>query len=236
MKNSLYITLIIILACHTKNEELSTLDFSAFKITVPYNWKKLELQGIDSFRGGLTNGTDTLTFDYGWYSGNFKGESNKLQLFSEDTINGKRVILTIPKQKNGLIGAHFNKAYKKNKLTIVGYNIENTSAILNYFKTIVFEDSDTSINSKEFDFDENNNPYKGLDIYRQNCASCHHISKEMFGPSLKSIEYIKYKEWVLDSILETDLPDSCCGINYHKSSFSKYLTEDDIKSIIELEL
>ena len=59
---------VLTLSCSTTYYE--TLDFGKFKITVPDNWQKYEMQGLDSYVGGIvTDKGDTLIFDLGWYSG-----------------------------------------------------------------------------------------------------------------------------------------------------------------------
>ena len=64
------ITILILpltLAC--QKSEYKTVDFDAFEITVPSNWKKHKIKGIDSYVSGLiTDKNDTLIFDLGWYS------------------------------------------------------------------------------------------------------------------------------------------------------------------------
>ncbi|HLW63594.1 MAG TPA: hypothetical protein VKY33_09370 [Flavobacterium sp.] len=71
MKNRIYqiLFLILIISCKSKSE-FKTIDFDIFEITVPQNWKKIEMKGIDSYTGGIiTEKKDTLTFDIGLYSG-----------------------------------------------------------------------------------------------------------------------------------------------------------------------
>lgn len=54
----------IVVSC--KTEKSKTLNFGIFNITVPDNWKKIEIKGVDSYVGGIVlNEKDTLFFDYG---------------------------------------------------------------------------------------------------------------------------------------------------------------------------
>ena len=133
----------------------SDLNFGTFNIKLPSDWKKIEFNGIDSYVGGITNGIDSLTFDYGWYSYDFEYEDRDKQLFSTDTINGKITLLTKPKEiGNGTIGIYIEKAFKKNSFNLIGKDIKNEELILDIFKSIKFKDSDTLLNSKRIEFSE----------------------------------------------------------------------------------
>ncbi|MFI2743360.1 hypothetical protein ACG2LH_11520 [Zhouia sp. PK063] len=68
MRKTLSILILtLILAC--QKPEYKTVDFKAFKITVPSSWNKHKIKGIDSYVSGLiTDKNDTLIFDLGWYS------------------------------------------------------------------------------------------------------------------------------------------------------------------------
>lgn len=71
MKQIVYLvfSLFLIVSCKTKTE-FKKIDFESFEITVPQNWNKFEMKGIDSYVGGIiTEQKDTLIFDIGWYSG-----------------------------------------------------------------------------------------------------------------------------------------------------------------------
>ena len=65
------VTAFILFSC-TNNEEKklkNTVDFGAFTIETPSNWKKVEVQGIDSRLGRIAiDNKDTLEFDIGPYS------------------------------------------------------------------------------------------------------------------------------------------------------------------------
>ncbi len=142
----------------TSNFEKSNNDkfnFGNFAIELPTDWKKIEFNGIDSYVGGITNGIDSLTFDYGWYSYSLNEENKENQLFATDTINGKIAYLTKPKTNgNGTIGIYIEKAFKDNRFNLIGKNIKNEELILNIFKSLKFKDSDTLMNSKRIDFSE----------------------------------------------------------------------------------
>jgi hypothetical protein len=55
-------------SCKPKSE-FKTIDFESFEITVPQSWDGIEINGIDSYVGGIvTYEKDTLIFDLGAYS------------------------------------------------------------------------------------------------------------------------------------------------------------------------
>ncbi len=61
--------IIVLLICSCKSKNYKTIDFEEFVITVPANWNRVEISGMDSYIGGIiTDKNDTLSFDYGWYS------------------------------------------------------------------------------------------------------------------------------------------------------------------------
>ncbi|MDA3613942.1 hypothetical protein [Polluticaenibacter yanchengensis] len=72
MKLLLFIALLFVLmgcAQSDSNDGFKRLDFGKFTIEVPPSWQKLNEIGIDSDVGGIiTDHSDTLRFDLGWYS------------------------------------------------------------------------------------------------------------------------------------------------------------------------
>lgn len=160
-KTTIYFGIILVLAVSiyfltSSNPEKANNDkfnFGAFAIELPADWRKIEFNGIDSHVGGITNGIDSLTFDYGRYSYSLTKENNESQLFATDTINGKIAFLTKPKiAGNGTIGIYIEKAFKENRFNLIGKDIENEELILDIFKSIKFKDSDTLLNSKLIEF------------------------------------------------------------------------------------
>lgn len=58
------ILLSILFGC--KSETNKTINFDVFEITVPSNWQKIDIEGIDNYVGGIElNDKDTVFFDYG---------------------------------------------------------------------------------------------------------------------------------------------------------------------------
>lgn len=45
------------------------LDVGSFRVMVPPGWEYIEGQGMDTIIGVITNGTQNLGFEYGWWAG-----------------------------------------------------------------------------------------------------------------------------------------------------------------------
>lgn len=206
------IILLAIISCQnnkTAETPLKNHDFGEFKITTSEKWKPLELKGIDSYVGGLTNGIDTLTFDYGEYSYDFESENLDEQLFAFDTINGKLAVLTKPiKPAQGTIGVYFSNVNDGNKFNLITSDAENETEILSIFQTLTFKDSDTSKNSKitSLKFEKKEISPSGSKYFKVNCAICHSLYYEsnLNGPSLFNYNREKFIDWFIgDTIKET---------------------------------
>jgi hypothetical protein len=189
---------ILAVSCKRKTADWQALDLGAFKLKTPPGWVIFKEKGIDSYVGGLTNGKDSLWFDYGWYSAEIDDDEASKHLYGQDTINGLVAVIQIPKiDGQGSIRLsipHVNDQYKFN---LGGYDIKGTSTILKIFKSIVFEESDTTRNGsltlssfREFPFGS------GRTLYYYNCASCHHPVKNLTGPSLKEVLQQRNDAWV----------------------------------------
>ncbi|MFI8379085.1 c-type cytochrome [Leeuwenhoekiella sp. NPDC079379] len=210
------------------------IDFGVFSMIIPHDWEKIKYKGIDSYVGGITNGTDSLTFDYGWYSYDFSDEDGENQLFATDTINGKIALLTKPKEVgNGTIGIYIEKAYKENRFNLIGQNIADENQIFYIFKSLKFKDSDTAVNSKNIEFSNKITAYSGRSLFYTNCAACHQKNKNMIGPAFASIDAVEFKKWILDSTNLVKTDTTKWGINYHRKAFGKLITENEIEKLIE---
>ncbi len=241
-RSTIYFGIILLLAVviyftlgkNYPNSVTSDLNFAVFSIKIPKDWKKLEFEGIDSYVGGITNGMDSLTFDYGWYSYDLSHENMEKQLFATETINGKIALLTKPKEiGNGTLGIYIEKAYKKNRFNFLGRNILDEQTVLDIFKSIKFKDSDTSLNSKAFGFTDKITPYSGRSLFYTNCAACHHKNKNMVGPAFASIDKIAYKKWILDTVDLNVNENTEYGIKFHRNTFGNLLTETEIERLAE---
>ena len=186
------IFIILIASCNTKKSDWQTLDFGAFKLNTPNNWQEFKQKGIDSYVGGLTNGKDSLWFDYGWYSQEIGDEDFKKHMFGQDTINGLIATLVFPiKPGDGDIGM-FIPIDKEDKFSIRGYNIQQTDTILKIYRSIIFKESDTSKNGHFRRYPNGT----GRTLYSQNCASCHSIRKTLSGPALADRTQVRSVDWI----------------------------------------
>jgi hypothetical protein len=173
-----------------------TLDFEAFTIKAP-GWRKFELQGIDSYVGGLTNGKDSLTFDYGWYSQHIEINNCSGCLYGVDTINGLTAVLKIPQTDgDGEIAMAIDHVGGDNRFYIDGKNIPGTKEILAMLRTIYFRSRHDTVN--RFLALSQFKPYlrmrqhqsdgslvgTGKQFFYENCASCHSRFKTLIGPPL----------------------------------------------------
>ncbi len=128
---------LLLLSC--EREDLSkTMDFEQFTIDVPADWKSFTSQGYDSKTGGITNGKDKLTYDYGWYSYKFKNETTATHTRTTTTVDGKPALIVTPLQKGkGVIGV-FIQVDSQNKFSLFGKNIEDEATVLKIFKSVKF--------------------------------------------------------------------------------------------------
>lgn len=194
----IFFLLIPAISCKTKTTGWHTLDFGVFTLRSPEDWTIFKEKGFDSYVGGFTNGKDSMWFDYGWYSGEIDNDQASTHLYAQDTINGLLAIIQIPKvDGQGSIRLNIRQVNSKDKFDLSGYNIKGTDTILKIFKSIVFKESDTTINSRLTPAKFKNYPFgSGRTLYYAKCAACHHPLKFLTGPPL--IEILKQRDnnWV----------------------------------------
>lgn len=77
------------------------------------------------------------------------------------------------------------------------------------------------------------NETKGKEIFDSNCLACHRLHKNMTGPALKNVDSIKLKTWLtFNTQIDTNKVKTFKK-EYHISTFSKNLNNEDIKSLYE---
>ena len=136
------ILLILSLTALTQ-QETKTLDFGAFTIEVPASWKKVKVQGIDSYVGQIKiDDRDVIGFDLGRYSNSLRSENTTAYL---DTIDNKSVKLVRPKNSGtGITGNYIDSIgstkYGKIKFQLSGNNLNpaNEELVMKAIKTIKF--------------------------------------------------------------------------------------------------
>ncbi|MBI3135403.1 MAG: hypothetical protein HYZ14_12075 [Bacteroidetes bacterium] len=235
------ITLLIICCSSlTTDREYKTIDFKAFQLTTPGNWNEFQFQGIDSYVGGITNGDDSLIFDYGQYSYDFVHESPDQYYFSTDTVNGKKAKTLRPKiPGEGMLGIYIESAYNGNHFSLAGSQIKEEEPVLAIFRTIRFPDSDTTLNSLNFarNFEAAENQKEAESVFKRNCASCHYQSdKLMIGPGFSTISKQRFDLWFSDSTFDfvsTGNFSKQYGPEYHRT-FLKTLPETELVLLRQL--
>ena len=237
----LIIIAVLTVSCKTRNTEWQELDFGSFKLKTPHGWTKVEKQGIDSYFGGLTDGKDTLWFDYGLYSVDLTGEESSAHRYAKDTVNGLPARIMIPDTAGkGYITMYIPKVTVKNKFTIWGKNIDETDTILKIYKSVTFSNSDTSKNpalkASKFIFKAHGS---GKILFYSNCASCHSIYKNLTGPALNGLINRRSSEWIYQFLtdrkkVQNDSLYRALRSNYDYDclEFSS-LTKEDVELIVD---
>ncbi|PVY38380.1 hypothetical protein [Pontibacter virosus] len=140
MKNHLklvFLLSLLLLSCE-KDKLSETLDFKDFTIEAPSNWESFTSQGYDSKTGGITNGKDELTYDYGWYAYDFKNETTATHTRTSTTIDGRPALIVKPIEKGkGVIGV-FIQVDSQNKFNLSGLDIKDEDTVLKIFESVKF--------------------------------------------------------------------------------------------------
>ncbi|MCE7063497.1 hypothetical protein [Dyadobacter sp. CY343] len=112
MKTIIYLTICCLLLACNKEEprsEWKTFDFDTFTLEAPSKWKEFSAQGYDSKVGGITDGKDTLAYDYGMYSYRFTAETAQTHIITEGNRDGYPIKMVKPRKPGeGLIGIYYN--------------------------------------------------------------------------------------------------------------------------------
>jgi hypothetical protein len=134
------ISFCLIFSC-TKDEprsEWKTIDFGNFTLEAPSTWKEFTAQGYDSRVGGVTNGRDTLNFDYGMYSYRFTNETSQTHTITEKIRGGFQTKMVKPKKRGqGLIGIYFDLGNSL-RLTLFGKST-NESIFVQILESVVIK-------------------------------------------------------------------------------------------------
>jgi hypothetical protein len=128
---------LLLLSCE-KDELSKTLEFEEFTIEVPSNWQSFTSQGYDSKTGGIRNGKDELTFDYGGYSYDFKDKTTATHTRISTTIDGRPALIVEPIEKGkGVIGV-FIQVDNQNKFSFYGRDIQDVGTVRKIFESVKF--------------------------------------------------------------------------------------------------
>jgi hypothetical protein len=128
---------LLLLSCE-KDELNKTLEFEEFTIEVPSSWQSFIRQGYDSKTGGIRNGKDELTFDYGGYSYDFTNETTATHTRISTTIDGRPALIVEPIEKGkGVIGV-FIQVDNQNKFSFYGWDIKDVGTVRKIFEAVKF--------------------------------------------------------------------------------------------------
>lgn len=131
---------ILLSACNKdaalENAAMTVLDFGEFSLTVPSGWDRFYSQGYDSQVGGITDGADTLIYDYGAYSSDLSGQTSATHIRDSVIIDGHPALIVRPQKKGqGITGIYMVKDDQA-RFIIYGRNIRNEEAVLTIFHSV----------------------------------------------------------------------------------------------------
>lgn len=139
MKKIALLLALTLTACRKKETaDPKTLDFGPFQLTVPDPWRAFSLQGIDSKVGGVTDGRDTLVYDYGWYSYNLSQQTTATHQRTATTLDGRDALLVQPLQKGkGTIGVYV-KVDTQVRFNLIGHDLEDEETAMRICRSVLF--------------------------------------------------------------------------------------------------
>jgi hypothetical protein len=191
---TLLLSLLVILSgCHhreSKTVDMSRwqrLDYGVFTVQAPPDWRKFTESGIDSYVAGLTNGTDSLEFDYGWYSYQLSPrEVDSIHLFASDSIDGYEAILAIPKRNVKASVELSMDLPEHNRLSFGGFVHDSRIAVA-ILQSLRFKGGDTTKNGRlTLDQFTASFPRTGKSLFQMDCSDCHSRTRLQGGPVLTS--------------------------------------------------
>jgi hypothetical protein len=136
LRNTILLIVISAGYCLGQTGKDSVVSFGAFSLRVPPNWKTIKQQGIDSYVGGLTNGTDTLQFDYGRYS--FKPRRKEDECRISFRLQAGRVARYAKQQEPGKGTTAIYIRKKRRKFVLYGINLRNEKEALKIMRSVKF--------------------------------------------------------------------------------------------------
>ncbi|MBC9913910.1 c-type cytochrome [Chitinophaga varians] len=223
MKYLCYVWLCCLMfACRsTTHTDWKTIDYGPFKLKAPQEWKKITFKGIDSYVGGLSNGKDTLSFDYGIYGVDMDLDSSGT--YQEDTINGLQAVIAMSgEERNKHVAVDIYLKDQEHHFFMSGFRLDDVPTVLQIFKSIYFPYSDTTINPPIVMTKFQRGPLAtGKWLFQMNCAACHQLGKKMMGPAMAEIGRYRDKDWIYQFLTNRDAiqPDSLT-IAYQKEAGS----------------
>jgi hypothetical protein len=162
------------------------LDFGPFSVNAPGDWIQYSRQGIDSYVGGMSNGKDSLEFDYGPYSADVS-PNDGMGKFAKVTIDGFPAVIRIPyKGGEGTYMIYLDRN-DGNRLSFNG-DISDINTALKIYGSLKFRNSHhgktDSLYPGLFSDDFPITAKTGQWIFHENCAQCHSVHMTSTGPAL----------------------------------------------------
>ncbi len=140
MKNLTLFLLLTLTACREKGPaDLKSLDFGEFQLSAPDTWRAFSRQGIDSKIGGITDGRDTLLYDYGWYSYDLRQQTAATHRRTTTTLDGRAALLVQPLQKGkGILGVYV-KVDEMIRFNLLGNNLRDEETAVRILGSVTFK-------------------------------------------------------------------------------------------------
>jgi hypothetical protein len=233
--------LIVVLSCRPSTEAWQVLDFGPFSIKTPDGWSKVKRQGTDSYYGGLTDGKDSLWFDYGRYNVDLIGDAKFWYRMTRDTVNGFPAVISMPDSLDlANISMKIPKLTNGNRFTIWASIVKDSSIVLQIFKSVYFLGSDTSRNPPLTDskFFERTN-VNGKPIFITNCLRCHQLAGNVDGPRLQDMIAARSTDWFYRFFTDRKHMGNDAFLDQMKKEFNnlecpefKNLTKEDIVALV----
>lgn len=186
---SLLSTSLFLLACqHSRTVDESRwkrLDYGEFTLQAPPGWKKFTEQGVDSYVGGLTDGKDSLEFDYGWYSAELSPRDvDSTHLYASDSIDGYEAVLAIPKRDSTAPVELSMDLPDHIRLSFGGF-VHDPRAAIAIFQSLRFKQGDTTRNTPvTTDQFTASFPKTGHSMFQMVCSDCHSRTRFQGAPAL----------------------------------------------------
>jgi hypothetical protein len=191
----LFVFFLLITSCNGKadnEQERGVKNKLSFEL--PEGWRKREGRGIDSDVGIITNGKDTVNYDYGWHSGKIDSEDTGRYLIRIERIGGLVSLIGMPKVYSDIPMAMYTQVSGKNKFRIEAKKVFDTAAVLEVFRSVRFLSADTLANSN---WARLNIGYQsGKFLFASNCASCHSLTLDATGPALQGRMTVRDSDWI----------------------------------------
>lgn len=174
--------------------------YDGFALRTPGDWVRYSLQGRDSYASGLTNGTDSLIFDFGDYAPRVGVNGGANRLFAAAKIDGFPAVFSIP-VKPGQNDCELEIYLSDRDRFYLGGRVRDTHVALAIFQSVTFDDGHPqqtdSLLQARFSADIPKTSDNARALFDQYCAQCHSRYKLIIGPAL-SAEFLRGRsdQWI----------------------------------------